>query len=158
MKKQVIALSLTSVILLGACENMDERQGETIGTLIGAGVGAVLGSKVGDGSGQTVATAVGAVAGAWIGNQLGKALDERDKQLAEATSQDSLENSPSGTTSTWSNPDSGNSGSITPQNAYISPEGEDCRDFESTIQVDGKTEVTQGRACRQADGSWLIVE
>lgn len=158
MKKQIIGLSLASIVLLGACENMDERPGETIGTIVGAGVGAVLGSKVGDGRGQAVATAVGALAGAWIGNQLGKSLDERDKQMAEATSQDSLENNPSGTTSTWNNPDSGNSGSITPHNTYKTAAGDDCREFESTVQVDGKTEVTQGRACRQADGSWLIVE
>lgn len=158
MIKQSLAVAVTSVMLLGACEGMQDRPGETLGTIVGAGVGLIIGSKVGDGRGQSVATAIGAMAGAWIGSQMGKELDERDRQQAEQVAQDSLENNSSGVSSTWNNPDSGNSGSITPTDTYQTAEGEDCRDFESTITVDGETEVAQGRACRQADGSWLIVQ
>ncbi len=158
MKKQVLAMVAAFALLVSACESMEERPGETMGTLIGAGLGAIVGSKIGDGNGQTVATAIGALAGAWAGNQLGKALDEKDKQQAEQVAQGSLENNESGVSSTWSNPDSGNSGSITPTNTYQTADGEDCRDFESTITVDGKTEAALGRACRQPDGSWLIVQ
>lgn len=158
MKKQVLALVAASTLLVGACQSMEQRPGETLGTIIGAGVGAVLGSKVGDGSGQTIATVLGGLAGAWLGSELGKALDERDLEQAEQTAQDSLENNPSGVSSTWSNPDSGNSGSVTPTATYQTAEGTDCREFESTVNVDGKTETTQGRACRQADGSWVVVQ
>ena len=158
MIKQGLAVAVTSVMLLSACESMEERPGETLGTFIGAGIGILIGSKVGDGRGQTVATAIGAMAGAWAGSQLGKALAEQDIQQAEQVAQDTLENNPDGVSSTWNNPDSGNSGSIVPANTYETAEGEDCRDFESTITVDGKTEVAQGRACRQPDGSWLITQ
>ena len=158
MKHQILAIVAAAALFLSACEGMEERPGETMGTLIGAGVGAIVGSKIGSGRGQSVATAIGVLAGAWAGGQLGKTLDEQDQQQAEQVAQGTLENNQSGVSSTWSNPDSGNSGTITPVNTYQTASGEDCRDFESTITVDGKTEAAQGRACRQADGSWLIVQ
>ena len=158
MKKSVIALSVTTMLFLSACESLENRPGETIGTIVGVTVGALLGSKVGGGNGQLVAAAVGAVAGRWIGSEIGKAMDERDMVLAEATAQDTLENSPSGEAGSWDNPDSGNSGTIRPVNTYTADGGEDCRDFESTVVVDGETEVATGRACRQADGSWVIIQ
>lgn len=158
MNKQVLAIVAASALLVSACESMEERPGETLGTIIGAGIGAVVGSKIGDGSGQQIATAVGLLAGAWAGNQLGKTLDEQDRQQAEQVAQGSLENNKSGVSSSWNNPDSGNSGTITPTNTYQTADGSDCRDFESTITVDGKTETALGRACRQPDGSWLIVQ
>jgi len=158
MRKHVLAVVAASALLVGACESMEERPGETLGTLIGAGLGAIVGSKIGGENGQTVATAIGALAGAWAGSQLGKTLDEKDKQQAEQVAQGSMENNQSGVSSTWSNPDSGNSGSITPTYTYQTADGEDCRDFKSTITVDDKTEAALGRACRQPDGSWLIVQ
>ncbi len=158
MKKPVIALALTAAVTLSACTELQEKPGETIGTIIGIGVGALLGSKVGDGSGQLVATAVGAIAGQWIGSEIGKALDERDWEMASANAQDTLENGESGETGSWSNPDTGNAGSIRPVNHVTADSGEECRDFESSVVVDGKTEVATGRACRQDDGSWLIVQ
>lgn len=158
MKKQVLASVAVTVLLVSACESMEQRPGETMGTVLGAVGGAVLGSKVGDGSGQMIATAIGGLAGAWLGSELGRQLDERDMEQAEQTAQDSLENNPSGVSSTWSNPDSGNSGSVTPTNTYQTAEGEDCREFESTVNADGKTETTVGQACRQPDGSWMIVQ
>jgi surface antigen len=69
-----------------------------------------------------------------------------------------MENNQSGVSSTWSNPNSENSGSIIPTNTYQTADGEDCRDFKSTITVDGKTEAALGRTCRRPDGSWLIVQ
>jgi len=158
MIKKGLAAVFASVILFSACDSLEEHPGETLGTFIGAGVGILVGSRVGDGRGQAVATAIGAMAGAWAGSQLGRTLDERDRQQAEQVAQDTLENNPDGVSSTWNNPDSGNSGTITPANTYETAEGEDCRDFESTITVDGETEAAQGRACRQPDGSWLIVK
>lgn len=158
MKKQTVAMVAASALFVGACANVEERPGETFGTLIGAGLGAIAGSQIGGGKGRLVAIAVGTLAGAWAGSQLGQALDEKDREQVAQVAQDSLENNQSGASSTWANPDSGNSGSITPVNTYKTASGEDCRDFESTINVDGKTEAAQGRACRQPDGSWLIVQ
>lgn len=157
MKRPVFSTLMVMMLFLSACEALEERPGETIGSIVGVGVGALLGSKIGDGSGKLVGAAVGAIAGRWVGSELGKALDEHDRELAETTAQDTLENNESGTTSTWRNPDTGNSGSIRPGNTYSAENGEDCRDFESSVNVEGETETATGRACRQIDGSWLIV-
>ncbi len=158
MRNKSIAYLLVAVVLISACESLEERPGETLGTLVGAAAGAILGSRVGGGDGQVIAGAVGAAAGAWFGSSIGKKLDEQDQQLAEATTQDTLENGVTHTTSSWSNPDSGNAGSIKPTSDRIASEDGECRDFESTVEVDDETEVATGRACRQPDGSWLIVQ
>lgn len=149
-----IISSVLAAFLLAACAEGQEKQ--SLGTIVGAGLGALVGSQVGSGKGQWVGIAVGALAGGWMGSELGQQLDEADKMKAEQAAQDALEFNKSGQASLWRNPDSGNSGSTTPTNT-MKKEGQDCRDFESTITVNGKTEPSKGRACRQPDGTWRIV-
>lgn len=36
-------------------------------------------------------------------------------------------------------------------------QGEPCREYQTTVTIDGKTETAYGRACRQADGTWKRV-
>lgn len=155
MKKHaalLIALSLG----LSACQSGGTK--ETAGTLLGGVAGAVAGAQFGKGSGQLAATAIGTLAGAYIGSQIGQSLDRADKAAMQQTTQQSLERAPSGQTSSWSNPDSGNSGTITPTSTYKTSAGQDCREYTQTIKVDGKEETARGRACRQADGTWKIVQ
>jgi len=152
MTKPVIIATLC--LTLAACEQGREK--ETIGTLAGAGLGALLGSQIGGGKGAMAAIAVGTLAGAWAGSEIGKSLDKADKQYAQRTAQDALEYNKVGQASTWRNPDSGHSGTVTPVNTYRSVEGSDCREFETSIYVDGKQEKGIGRACRQPDGTWKI--
>ena len=127
------------------------------GTLLGAGLGALIGSQIGSGKGQMAAIAVGVLAGAWAGSEVGKSLDKADRAYAERTAQDSLEYAQIGQAKAWRNPDSGNSGTFTPTRTYRTQDGANCRDFETTIYVDGEQETGTGRACRQSDGTWQIV-
>lgn len=154
MTKNRISISLLTVFLLAGCAEGHEKQ--SIGTLLGAGVGAVLGAQIGKGKGQWVGVAIGSLAGAWLGSEAGKKLDEADKAEARQTTQSALENNQSGQTLAWHNPNSGHSGSTTPLSVE-KIDGKDCREFETTITVDAKTEPSTGRACREADGSWHIV-
>jgi len=154
MFKRHIIVSLLSAALLAGCA--EGREKETIGTIVGAGLGALAGSQIGSGKGQMAAVAVGALAGAWAGGELGKSLDKADRMKAKQTAQNSLENSKSGQVAAWRNPDSGNSGTFTPVNAY-KEDKKDCREFESTITVGGKTEPATGKACRNDDGTWTVV-
>lgn len=150
--KPIIAVLLCAS--LAACEQGREK--ETLGTIVGAGLGGLVGAQVGGGKGTLAAVAIGTLAGAWAGNELGKSLDKADKLYAQRTAQDALEYNKTGQVSTWRNPDSGHSGTVTPVSTYRSDAGTDCREFESTIYVDGKQEVGKGTACRQADGTWKI--
>ena len=152
ISKPLIAVTLC--LSLAACEQGREK--ETIGTLAGAGLGALLGSQIGSGKGAMAAIAIGTLAGAWGGSEIGKSLDKADRQYSQRTTQDALEYNKAGQVSTWRNPDSGNSGTVTPVNTYRTSQGSDCREFETSIYVDGKQEKGVGKACRQADGTWKI--
>lgn len=151
---KLIPIPLLALFLLAACAEGHEKQ--TFGTIVGAGVGALLGSQLGSGKGQIAATVAGAALGGWLGSETGRKLDEADRLAAGKAAQEALENNPSGTQTAWANPDSGNSGSYTPTNT-VTENGKDCRDFESTVTVEGKTEISKGRACRGEDGTWRIV-
>lgn len=155
--KKVVAI-LAVAFLLGACANDGKGQKEAGGTLLGAGLGALAGSQIGSGRGQLAAVAIGALAGAFVGNQVGKSLDNADKIAMERSTQRALETAPSGQTVAWRNPDSGNSGTITPQPAVQTNAGEFCREYQQTITVAGQAEQAYGTACRQPDGSWKIVK
>lgn len=153
---KIFAAALTSVLLLTGCQT-GKGPKETIGAVGGAVLGGLLGSKIGGGSGQLIATGAGAVLGGLLGSSVGKSLDDTDRLMAERTTQASLEHVRTGETSTWSNPDSGASGSVTPQRTYQATSGEYCREYEQTIEIDGQLERAYGTACRQPDGSWRIV-
>ena len=131
----------------------------TMGTLLGGAGGGLLGASLGkDASGDRgyVYTAVGTLLGAMIGNSIGSSLDEMDQQYAGYAATDALEYNRSGTPASWRNPDSGNHGYTVPTRTYRQG-GRDCRDYETTIYVDGRPETATGSACRQPDGTWRII-
>ena len=145
------------VLGLAACQSLGGPK-QTGGTIIGAGLGALAGSQIGSGSGQLAAVAIGTLLGAFIGSEVGASLDRADQLYAEQTAVSALDSSPANTTSTWQNPDSGNSGTFTPYSAYSGNEGATCREFEQTINVDGESQKAAGTACQQPDGNWKIIK
>lgn len=146
----VLALALT------ACSSKDQGDKQTVGTLLGAGLGALAGSQIGGGKGKLASVAVGALAGAWLGGEAGKSLDKADKAYAQRTAQDALEYNRTNQTSAWNNPDSKASGTFTPTRTFQTADGGNCREYETSVVIDGKTEKATGTACRQPDGSWRV--
>jgi len=150
-----LSLAVVSVIMLNSCTGRYSGSKEDLGTVVGAGVGGLLGSQFGSGSGNTAAIIAGIFLGGLLGKDIGASLDRVDKQMMGQTTYSTLENSPAGATSHWANPDSGNSGTVTPTRTYRSGTGY-CREFQTTVTVGGKVQNAYGTACRQADGSWKI--
>ena len=150
----VVGLSGGSVQAAQDCSNWSG--GALLGTLGGAALGGLVGSQFGSGTGQLAFTGAGVLVGGLVGNQVGKALTCQDQQQVVHTTQQSLETQKSGTTVAWNNPDSGNSGTVTPVRTYQASSGQYCREFEQTVTVSGKTEKGYGTACRKEDGSWEI--
>lgn len=155
MQSKALVPLAAAALILAACS--DQGQKQTAGTVIGGVAGAVLGSQVGGGSGRLVATAIGTLAGAMIGSEIGKSLDKAD-QLAMTQAEQKAHTAPVGEKIVWNNPDSGNSGTVTPirdgrnaqTNAY-------CREYQTTVVVGGMEQEAFGTACQQPDGSWKVI-
>jgi len=154
---RIIQFSLIALagIALAGCEGTGAK--ETGGTLVGAGAGALIGSQIGGGSGRLAATAVGTLVGAFLGREAGRSLDRADMAYAQRAQQ-GAQAAPIGETITWSNPQSGHSGTITPTREGTAASGAYCREFQQTIVIGGKTEAAFGTACRQPDGSWRVLQ
>ena len=155
MKLTKLVLPVALTLALASCQGQGPKQ--TGGTLLGAGLGALAGSQIGGGKGQLAAVAIGTLAGAWMGSEVGKSLDRADQLHMRQNSQSALETNRSNQTSSWQNPDSGHSGTMTPQRTYQTASGQHCREYQQTVTIDGKTESAYGTACRQPDGSWKII-
>lgn len=151
MIKLITAAVLGTSMLIAGCSQ--ETKHQDVGTVVGGALGGLVGAQVGGGRGQIAAAVAGTIAGALIGGSIGKSMDQVDRMKATQ----SLERTPTGQTSTWQNPDSGNSYSVTPTNTYTNASGAPCRDYTTEGWIDGKREIIKGTACRQADGSWRAV-
>ena len=162
LTKRLAAVALLLPMLsLAACDSQNPNSTlnkTNTGTVLGGVGGALLGSQFGKGTGQLVGVGAGALLGAALGNQIGASLDRADMQYYNATSQRALETAQPGQTLPWSNPQSGNSGTVTPQNYYQTASGQYCREYTQTINVGGKKQEAYGKACRQPDGAWKVIE
>lgn len=169
MKFTSLIAALAATSLLSACAEQNGAPGRgvlqggninkaDVGTLAGAIGGGIVGSNVGKGKGAIAGTIAGTLLGAAIGNSIGTSLDNADRAMLQQTSQRALETAQTGQALPWNNPQTGNSGTVTPKAPYKNPQGEYCREYTQTIKVGGKTEQAFGKACRQPDGTWQIVE
>ena len=156
MKHINCTLPVALILALAACAPGQGNK-QTGGTLLGAGLGALTGSQIGKGRGKLAAVAIGTLAGAYLGSEVGKSLDKADRFAMKQTAQTALEKNKIGQKSEWSNPDSGNNGNVTPTRTYQTASGSSCREYQQTVTIGGKTEQAFGRACRQPDGSWKII-
>lgn len=151
------AAALVAVFSLTACQNIQDNPKQTAGTVLGGVGGAVVGAQFGKGTGRVAATAAGTLLGAWLGSEVGRSLDTADQQaMASATNKASA--APVGETIYWNNADSGHSGTVTPIRDGRSASGEYCREYRTTVVVDGRTEQAYGTACQQPDGTWKTVD
>lgn len=154
--RRIAGIALAA-LLLAACAGGGRGPKETAGAVIGGVGGAVVGSQIGGGTGRIVATAAGTLLGAWLGSEVGRQMDETDRQRAAQTAGGALEREPDGESATWSNPNTGNSGSTTPLSSYETAGGV-CRDFQTAAVIDGQAQSATGTACRQSDGTWTILD
>jgi surface antigen len=152
-----VALAGLLALGLAGCADSEFGTKETVGAVAGAGAGGLLGAQFGHGPGQLAATAAGTLLGALLGGTIGKSLDQTDKLYASNAEYHALEYAPSGSVTSWNNPDSGHSGSITPTQTYEAPNGQYCREFQQQASIGGQVQQVYGTACRQPDGQWKLV-
>jgi len=152
MRRTTIAALAALSLGLGACEGMNT--GQTAGALGGAAAGGLLGSQIGGGSGKLAATAAGTLLGALAGSKLGGYLEGNDQRTATQAEQTAVSQ---GEPIQWTNPETGNRGTIEPTRTYQDQTGQTCREYQHTVYVGGRAEQARGNACQQPDGTWRIV-
>jgi surface antigen len=149
------ATAVALVLSVGACEGTGGPR-QTGGTLLGGIGGAALGAQFGRGTGQLAAVAAGTLLGSLLGSDIGRSLDRADLAYADRANR-TAETAAIGQPIQWSNPQTGNSGTITPiREGTDSATGAYCREFQQTVTIGGRTEQAFGTACRQPDGTWQV--
>lgn len=154
MPKKIALFIILTLFVTSCTQHYGPK--ESTGTLLGATAGAIVGSNIGKGKGNIAAIAIGTLAGALFGQEIGRSLDQADRIAMGQNAQYSLEYTRSQETTSWDNPDSGNSGAMTPTRTYQADSGQYCREYQQTVFIGGRQEQTYGTACRQPDGTWQI--
>lgn len=149
---RLVAVCAILALLGGGCASAKRNPKTTVGAVGGATAGGLIAAAA---TSNPAAIAGAVILGGLFGGAVGNALDQRDKELAMKQAQISMN---SGTTGSWKNPDSGNSGTFTPAPTYTSADGRECRKYSHDIVVGSETEKSTGTACRQADGTWKKVD
>lgn len=128
---------------------------QDFGTAAGAIAGGVAGYQFGGGAGKALATVGGALLGGMLGGSIGHSLDNADRAAYDDASEYALE---TGERRSWRNPNTGHRGTITPRRYYTDDYGRYCREYTQTIYIDGRKHSGHGTACREEDGTWMIIE
>ncbi len=151
MKQKFLTSTVAMLCLvLAGCAAQGPR--EESGMVIGGLLGGLLGAQADDHHLRPVAIVAGTLIGASIGGSIGSYMDETDRLRAGQT----LETVRTGVSSTWRNPDSGVQYQLTPTTTYETAQGP-CREYTMEALIGGRQEQIYGTACRQADGSWKIM-
>jgi len=149
--KMAVVGVVSASLGLASCES-GGISNEDLGFLLGAAAGGFIGSQFGSGAGQLAATALGAVLGGFAGRAIARRLTREDYAYMDNAAYNAVE---TGQAQSWSNPNSGNSGTTTPGTTYVQ-NGQTCRSFTQAVTSQNETASGDAVACQQADGSWRL--
>lgn len=150
--RKTAAWAILMAFLLVGCESVGTKT--TVGGLGGAAAGGLLGAALGGGG---TGIAAGTILGGLLGGAIGNRMDAADRDRASTAATSALESAPSGQSVAWRNPDSGNTGAVTPVRTYQDASGQYCREYTQTVTIGGEKHQSYGTACREPDGRWRIV-
>lgn len=155
MIHRALAPLVAASLVLAACQTGGTKQ--TVGTFGGAAGGALLGSQIGHGTGTLVAVGLGTLLGAMVGGEIGRSMDETDRMATERATHQAFAG-PVGEEIRWNNPENGHYGTVMTTREGTQSSGAYCREYQQTVVIGGRAEQAMGRACRNPDGSWRIVQ
>ncbi len=126
--------------------------GATVGSLGGTAGGEIAGPR--PGRGGDGAPALSSTLAGDLGNRLGNGFDEDARLTAAQAERQALStNQPV----TWNDAEAGASGRVRPLRSFTDAAGRECREYLHTVIIPGKRETGSGIACRQSDGSWMLL-
>jgi surface antigen len=125
------------------------------GVIAGALIGGLLGNAASRGNGG--ATVAGVIVGGATGAALTRNLGCEDQSYAYKTYYDGFNSGRPNSTYQWRNPSNGHYGNFRVVNYANDPDGFRCANFSQQIYINGRPQISTGRACQQPDGTWAIV-
>lgn len=151
---RLLCVLLVSLFTLGGCETTTTRTSTCELAFMSAGgvLGGVLGHQMGNGSRQAGATALGIGIGLVSGHLAARRACADERAMSTA-----LDNTPDGESTSWQLHQTGDEITVTPQTTF-QRDGQQCREFEMEVLVDGEPRSTTGTACRRPeDQAWTTV-
>jgi len=127
------------------------------GVIAGALIGGLLGNAAGSGGGRTGTTVAGVIVGGAVGAALTNNLSCEDRSYAYKTYSDGFNAGRPNATYKWQNPRDDHRGEFRVGTYYNDPVGFRCANYTQNIYVQGRAQQVSGKACRQPDGTWVIV-
>lgn len=97
----------------------------------------------------------GIVGGGLISGGIGAGLDRREKRQALEAEYTALETAPAGVPVSWGSQGEA-SGQVIAAQPY-SVGSQNCRQYTQTVGADNSARTAKGTACRNADGSWTVL-
>jgi surface antigen len=83
-------------------------------------------------------------------------IDDTDAELIKSAVAGTGNGEPESNVLAWSNPDTGNRGTITAVNEFVSDGGQNCRKFRTTVDSFVGISQYSGEACEMTKGSWVL--
>jgi surface antigen len=151
-----LAVGLAALPLAG-CQTVEQETGlnrnTQAGALGGAAFGGIVAALAGANPAWIAASVImGGVAGGALGNYLGK----EDTEKHVETNLNALNTLGAGQTASWSDNQTGNSGSTTVDRVFTAANGQSCKAYTETVRTAQRNVTEQATACRQSDGSWKV--
>ena len=134
-----------------SCRNAPDPAGAIVGGLIGG----LLGNAAGHGG--TGATLAGVIFGGAVGAALTSNMDCEDRSYAYRTYYDGFNSGRANRSYAWRNPQNDHHGDFRVRSYYNDPYGFRCANFTQVTYIRGRSYDASGRACRQPDGTWAVV-
>ncbi|MGC8536836.1 MAG: RcnB family protein [Rhizomicrobium sp.] len=133
------------------CRNAPDPAGVLVGALIGGLIGHTASH------GRTGATVAGVVVGGAVGAALTSNLNCEDRSYAYKTYYTGFNAGRPNRNYHWRNPSNNHRGTFRVGRYYNDPDGFRCATYSQTAYVGRERHLANGRACRQPDGTWAIV-
>lgn len=151
MKNKLIILLILPFFILG-CSDRNYSNKKKLSELTLSSAGAYLGYQFGDA--DIFTTLITSGTGFLLGSYIGDYLDQNDYYYYKNEAIFTLEKNKIGSSGYWKNFKSGNEGIIVVKSYFKSPQ---CRLLEHIYVVDNQPKNYFDTACREENGSWVII-
>jgi surface antigen len=150
-------LASVALLPLAGCDDIEQQTGMSKSTQTGAVGGAAFGGIIAALANANPAwIAASIILGGVTGGVLGDYLGKHDAEKHARSNLHALDTLGQGQTSSWSNPNTGNSGSTTVTSVMSRPDGGVCKGFTETVHTKSETVTKEATACKTPGHEWEI--